>query len=143
MHGIEIGSHTVTHPELWRLSPRDLKYQLSHSKETIEQSIGTEVRSFSHPFAFPEQNAAFITQISALLEKLGYQNAVSTIIGTADRKDGKYCLPRLPINEHDDLRLFRAKLQGAYDWLHVAQRLYKNWLKKEPATPRVMAGSNL
>ena len=59
-------------------------------------------------------------------------NGVCTIIGTAGPSDDTYFLPRLPINSHDDLRLFRAKLEGAYDWLHVAQRWYKSLFGRTP-----------
>jgi peptidoglycan/xylan/chitin deacetylase (PgdA/CDA1 family) len=141
--GIEIGSHTVSHPELWRLSQGDLEYELRHSKETIESAMGTPVRSFAHPFAFPEQNTAFTQLVSITLEKLGYQNAVSTIVGTAGRRHGRYCLPRLPINEHDDLPFFRAKMEGAYDWVHLAQRFYKVCIKRQSSAPRVLADRSL
>jgi hypothetical protein len=30
-------------------------------------------------------------------------------------------LPRWPVSSWDDLRFFRAKLEGAYDWLHTLQ----------------------
>jgi peptidoglycan/xylan/chitin deacetylase (PgdA/CDA1 family) len=67
-HGIEIGSHTVSHPELWKLHRRDLGYELMHSKETIEDAIGSSIRSFSHPFAFPEHDTEYIQTLSRLLD---------------------------------------------------------------------------
>jgi hypothetical protein len=30
-------------------------------------------------------------------------------------------LKRLPVNSFDDAKLFRAKLNGAYNWLHAVQ----------------------
>jgi len=135
-HGMEIGSHTVTHPELWRLSQRELEYELMHSKKTIEGALGEPIRSFSHPFALPEQNKEFIRTLCTLLRKHGYENGVSTIIGTVGSDHMRYLLPRLPINSHDDANLFRAKLEGAYDWLRVAQRVYKLWLKRPSREPK-------
>jgi len=123
--GIEIGSHSASHPKLWRLSRRQVEEELSRSKTAIEKAIGKPVRSFSHPFAFPEQYARFIKLMAELLEKHGYEVGVSTIIGTASVRQRRYFLPRIPINEHDDPALFRAKLIGAYDWMHVPQRLAK------------------
>jgi peptidoglycan/xylan/chitin deacetylase (PgdA/CDA1 family) len=140
--GIEIGSHTVSHPELWRLSHRELEYEIRNSKDTIEQQLGAKIGSFSHPFAFPEHDKAYTSTLCDLLEQHGYETAVSTIIGTAEAGQRKYTLPRLPVNSHDDLRLFQAKLDGAYDWVHVAQRVYKSWLKKGAGPKRKSAVNN-
>ena len=40
--GHEIGSHTVTHPDLTTLSDADLQYELSQSQQTINQQIPTQ-----------------------------------------------------------------------------------------------------
>jgi peptidoglycan/xylan/chitin deacetylase (PgdA/CDA1 family) len=125
-HGIEIGSHTVSHPVLYGMSKLDLARELATSKEAIEEKTGRQVVSFSYPFAFPEQDQPFVNTLRVLLTESGYQNGVSTIIGTAGLSDDPFFLPRLPINDHDDLGLLRAKLDGAYNWLHVAQRAYKS-----------------
>jgi peptidoglycan/xylan/chitin deacetylase (PgdA/CDA1 family) len=124
--GIEIGSHTVSHPVLYDLSKRDLALELSTSREAIEEKTGRQVVSFSYPFAFPEQDQPFVNTLRALLQESDYQNGVSTIIGTAGPSDDPFFLPRLPINAYDDLGLLRAKLDGAYNWLHVAQKAYKS-----------------
>jgi peptidoglycan/xylan/chitin deacetylase (PgdA/CDA1 family) len=145
-NGIEIGSHTVSHPELWKLRREELEHELLHSKDTIENAIGTSVRSFSHPYAFPEQNTNYRETLCRLLIQSGYENGVTTIIGCAAPENPRYFLPRLPINAHDDLAFFRAKLEGAYDWVHVAQHVYKKWLKRDSSrariTPEIAALSN-
>ncbi|MGH9678802.1 MAG: polysaccharide deacetylase family protein [Candidatus Acidiferrales bacterium] len=110
--GIQIGSHTVSHPELYKLSPNQLEFEVRQSKETIEDGIGDAVRSFSYPYAFPEQDAKFVTRLRELLETHGYENGVSTILGTAGAADNWFFMPRLPVNSFDDLRLLSAKLEG-------------------------------
>jgi peptidoglycan/xylan/chitin deacetylase (PgdA/CDA1 family) len=119
--GIEFGSHTVTHPELKNLNTDDLRYELRGSKETIEERLGCPVTSFAYPYAFPETDRSFRQKLRGILEESGYENGVSTILGTADRAGDRYFMKRLPVNTHDDSRLFRAKLDGAYDWLHKVQ----------------------
>ena len=37
----------------------------------------------------------------------------------------RFFMPRLPVNSGDDLALFRAKLEGAYDWLQALQYAHK------------------
>jgi peptidoglycan/xylan/chitin deacetylase (PgdA/CDA1 family) len=123
--GIQFGSHTVSHPDLRSLSPEQIEYELGCSKETIEQKLGTAVESFSYPFAFPEEDKTFTQFLVGILENLGFENGVSTIIGRAGKHDNRYYLPRLPVNSWDDAALLRAKLEGGYDWLHWPQWLYK------------------
>jgi peptidoglycan/xylan/chitin deacetylase (PgdA/CDA1 family) len=123
--GIQFGSHTVSHPDLRSLSPEQIEYELGCSKETIEQKLGAPVESFSYPFAFPEEDKTFTQFLVGILENLGFENGVSTIIGRAGKHDNRYYLPRLPVNSWDDASLLRAKLEGGYDWLHWPQWLYK------------------
>lgn len=47
--GIEFGSHTMTHPNLTHVSPRELKWELTASKQMISDRIG-ECRYLSYPF---------------------------------------------------------------------------------------------
>jgi peptidoglycan/xylan/chitin deacetylase (PgdA/CDA1 family) len=123
--GVCFGSHTVNHPDLRSLGPEEISYELTYSKETIEDQIGAHVESFSYPFAFPEENRSFTTYLVDALTNAGFENGVSTIVGRAGRHSNKFFLPRLPVNSCDDAPLLRAKLEGGYDWLHWPQRLYK------------------
>jgi hypothetical protein len=40
--------------------------------------------------------------------------------------DDPYRLKRLPVNSLDDPELFRAKLEGGYDWMAVSQATIKS-----------------
>jgi hypothetical protein len=55
------------------------------------------------------------------LAKNGYEDGVTTILGTANPSSDRLFLPRLPVNRWDDYQFFQAKLNGAYDWLHGFQ----------------------
>lgn len=123
--GIQIGSHSVTHRELKYLRAAELEEEVARSKNTIEAKIGQSVESFSYPYAFPETEVVFARTLRELLAKQGYENGVTTILGTANHASDRFFLPRLPVNSSDDLTLFRAKLEGSYDWLHTAQYLAK------------------
>ncbi len=123
--GIRFGSHTVSHPQLSSLKMHDVQREIEGSKSTIEEELGDAVTSFAYPYAFPETNPAFTSQLRALLENAGYQNGVCTILGTAGRNEDPFFMRRLPVNSCDDLRLFEAKLHGGYDWLHTLQYVSK------------------
>lgn len=138
----EIGSHTVSHPDLRSLGPEEIEYELGSSKETIEDKVGKKVETFSFPFAFPEEDSPFRQYLSDVLASHGYECAVSTIIGRAGKSANRYLLPRIPVNSWDDTSLFRAKLEGGYDWMHWPQWFYKfihhnvpPMLKSERAEP--------
>jgi peptidoglycan/xylan/chitin deacetylase (PgdA/CDA1 family) len=123
--GIRFGSHTVTHPDLRSLGPDQIDYEVGYSKEIIEQKLGAAVKSFAYPFAFPEEDKDFARFLADILENLGFENGVSTILGRASRKSNPFYLPRLPVNSWDDTAFLRAKLGGDYDWLHWPQLLNK------------------
>jgi len=125
--GTEFGSHTANHPQLHDLKKEMLESEIMASKQKIEDETGQGVSSFSYPFKFPEQDNAFIHMFQGILERAGYQNGVSTRIGTAHQDNEVLILKRMPANSADDLPFFRAKLTGSYDWLsgfqHVSKKL--------------------
>jgi peptidoglycan/xylan/chitin deacetylase (PgdA/CDA1 family) len=123
--GMRFGSHTVSHPDLRSLGPDQIEYELGHSKEVIEQHLGVPIESFSYPFGFPEEDKNFARFLEDVLSNLGFDYGVSTILGRASRRSNRFFLPRLPVNTFDDLLLFRAKLDGGYDWLHWPQLFKK------------------
>jgi peptidoglycan/xylan/chitin deacetylase (PgdA/CDA1 family) len=123
--GMEVGSHSCSHPKLYSLPMDRVEEQLQRSKDEIEGRLGRRVQSFSYPYAFPEQDRTFVRSLRGLLQRCGFDNGVTTVLGRAGAASDMYFLPRIPVNEHDDIRFFGAKLQGAYDWLHAAQVLYK------------------
>jgi len=122
--GINFGSHTVTHPQLNNLSTKEIENEIKLSKNKIEDETGITVKSFSYPYAFPEDREFKIT-LTELLKKCGYTNGVTTKIGTANKGDDTFFQPRLPVNTADDILFFEAKLQGAYNWLSKPQRFIK------------------
>lgn len=125
--GITLGSHTVTHQNLRALSYAQIDVELGQSKVTIEQNTGIEVFDFSCPFSFPEEDAPRVLELRNSLVKHGYRTGVTTRIGRADAGDDPFSLRRLPVNDYDDKKLFRAKLEGAYDWLASLQLAKKRF----------------
>lgn len=132
---IFFGSHTVNHPELRHLKKVEIEDELQKSKEIIEDKLGSRIKSFSYPFAFPEEDKDFVIYLKSVLLKCGYKNGVSTIIGTTHTQDDILFLTRVPVNSSDDMFLFKAKLNGGYDWLHNLQYLFK-YLKNRRVVSR-------
>jgi peptidoglycan/xylan/chitin deacetylase (PgdA/CDA1 family) len=123
--GVEFGSHTVTHPKLVELEHLAVEAELLRSREDIQQMLGRAVTLFSYPYRFPEEDVAFTARLAASLEVCGYVGGVTTRIGRSSCTENPFFLKRLPVDDDDDIAFFRAKLEGAYDWLHTAQLAYK------------------
>lgn len=134
--GVEFGSHTVNHPQLARLDRGQIRDELAGSKARIEAIVHGEVAAFSYPFRFPEQDRAFVAGLRELLTSQGYTAGVTTAIGVSTPRDDPLFRRRLPMNDCDDWDLFRAKLAGAYDWLHQGQLAYKRLSALYRRSPR-------
>jgi peptidoglycan/xylan/chitin deacetylase (PgdA/CDA1 family) len=124
--GVLFGSHTVTHPVLKEVAHDQLDAELCDSKTTIENEIGFAIDSFAYPYAYPQHNREFVHRLRSVLIDAGYQNGVSTIIGSTHGVEDRFCLKRLPANSWDDPTFFAAKLNGDYDWLGNVQYLSKS-----------------
>ncbi len=119
--GVEFGSHTVTHPKLVEMPLSRIETELRESKGTIERRLGCNVDAFAYPYAFPQFRNDFVPQFRQTLRDAGYQSCVTTAVGRAKSGDDPFSLRRLPVNTADDIPLFRAKMEGAYDWLSGPQ----------------------
>ncbi len=60
--GMEIGAHTLTHPDLTRLSPDAMRREIRGSMERLEDSLGEPVRSFCYPFG--AHNRAVVDRVA-------------------------------------------------------------------------------
>jgi peptidoglycan/xylan/chitin deacetylase (PgdA/CDA1 family) len=71
--GIEIGSHTVTHPVLPRVETREgLREELLQSRLTLEQQIGRPVVSLAYPTGGP---GAYSDEVVNMARETGYRLA--------------------------------------------------------------------
>lgn len=95
---IEIGSHSVSHPNLTNASDLNVRKQLEDSKSEIESIIAKEVTSFSYPSGKYDERI-----IHAVLDA-GYWSAVTTDSAAVFLDDyNLYSLPRLRVKETTDL----------------------------------------
>jgi len=130
-HGIRFGSHTVTHPKLHEMRFKEIETELTRSKLSLEEELGEEIAGFAFPYAFPQEDGRFKRAITSLLRRAGYRTCVTTAVGWSRTTDDPLFLKRLPVNSCDDQELFKAKLEGAYDWIGAVQfasRKIKSWI---------------
>jgi len=85
---VELGSHTLTHPDLTSLSQEELKRQLSKSKLDLEKEFGVSIKSFCYPYGY------YVPSIIPFVKEAGYDNAVTTKEGTIYNIDNKFEIKR-------------------------------------------------
>jgi peptidoglycan/xylan/chitin deacetylase (PgdA/CDA1 family) len=52
--GVEIGGHTVTHPDLRALDPEDVRAEVAEGCAQLAELIGAPVDTFAYPFGFAD-----------------------------------------------------------------------------------------
>lgn len=70
--GVEIGSHTVTHPNLTACSDAELKHEMVESKRELEKITGQQITTLSFP------NGAWDQRVLAAARAAGYTLCFST-----------------------------------------------------------------
>jgi len=119
--GVRFGSHTVNHPVLHELGWRDIEAEIRDSKSLLEDHIQTEVTSFAYPYAFPQEDSTYVARLREMLQSAPYRDCMTTMIGRPTLEDDPYLLKRLAVNSDDDPLSFKAKVEGAYDWMGCVQ----------------------
>jgi peptidoglycan/xylan/chitin deacetylase (PgdA/CDA1 family) len=103
--GMEIGSHTMTHPYLIKSTPEMLTWELENSKARLEKHTSKPVIALAYPFGLYDDNV--IQQTKAA----GYRAAFTIEPGLWASRDQLLQLPRLNISYGTDLDTFAAELQ--------------------------------
>lgn len=106
---VTIGSHTMTHPNLLRLSDKEIIRELSESKELLEEITGSPVLHLSYPNGLGDE------RIADLARKCGYRSACATGSGTFD---DLFMLPRTNIG-HGSYYEFAVKVSGFWKILEL------------------------
>jgi peptidoglycan/xylan/chitin deacetylase (PgdA/CDA1 family) len=85
--GIEIASHTATHPFLTRLSDDAINHELTKSRQVLEGMFHQDVTSFVYPYG------DYDSRVRHLVAEAGYSVARSIRSGTVDFSERPYDVP--------------------------------------------------
>ncbi len=109
--GMEIGGHTVTHPILANLDEDQAAQEINQNKQTLEQLLQQKIRLFAYPNGKPGTD--YRPEQIKLIKAAGYQAAVSTQWGVANKDSDFYQLPRFtPWDEQP------SKFMGRMVWMY-------------------------
>ncbi len=101
--GVEIGSHTLTHPHLPRLDDEGLRRELVESKARIEEELGVPCRFLAYPYGDEDE------RVRRAAEKAGYIAA----FGLPGRRRDRYSFARVGLYRVDGSFRTAAKLVPA------------------------------
>jgi peptidoglycan/xylan/chitin deacetylase (PgdA/CDA1 family) len=103
-NGIEIGSHTVTHPNLARTPSFLVAYQVQASKKWLEQLLGKPVVDFAYP------SGKYSVAVELALAHAGYSTAVTEDESTYHAWISRFLWSRERASGGETLRDFIEKL---------------------------------
>ncbi len=112
-HGIALGSHSVSHPYLSRLSDQQTEFEVSESRRLIQQNTGSTVDFFCYP------SGDYGSRESGYVKHAGYLGAVTVAPGVNRKKTPLHELRRTEITQNDSVADLQAKLAGAFDLVHM------------------------
>jgi peptidoglycan/xylan/chitin deacetylase (PgdA/CDA1 family) len=100
-NGMEIGSHTMSHPNLKRVSAFQLIYEIENSKTILEKNLNYQIEVFAYPYGI------FNSKIIEVVRKASYKAARTTIFGLDQNTEKLYTLKATQI--YDSLDQFKKK----------------------------------
>ena len=102
---IEIGAHTVNHPNLLRIDLSEASNEIKQSKRMIEEKIQKNVEGFAYPFG---QHNHYDNRIRQLVVDAGFRYSCTASPGKVTSQTDVYSLPRITLsNEFFYLNILR------------------------------------
>jgi peptidoglycan/xylan/chitin deacetylase (PgdA/CDA1 family) len=103
--GLEIGSHTVTHPFLANLTIDEITCELAESKRVLEEKLGKEIKSIAYPFGNYDH------RVMSCAKHCGYQFGVSYEHNVRRFNESELLnMPRIRMEADVSYALFQANL---------------------------------
>jgi peptidoglycan/xylan/chitin deacetylase (PgdA/CDA1 family) len=111
--GLEIGSHTCSHPRLPDLPMEEVTRELEDSRAAILNHVDSPQIALSFPHGRTSES------ISQLAQSLGYSCALTGTLGLNGSEADMFALRRTNIASDDDLATFAARVSGLTWWANI------------------------
>jgi peptidoglycan/xylan/chitin deacetylase (PgdA/CDA1 family)/glycosyltransferase involved in cell wall biosynthesis len=105
--GFEIGSHSLSHPKLTKVSAEQQSDEIRNSRSELADLTGTVPQTFAYPYGYCDLATA------RLAEEAGYKAAMGVERGYAYLHSDSWTLPRFVIDGRWSLWRFRLILSSA------------------------------
>jgi peptidoglycan/xylan/chitin deacetylase (PgdA/CDA1 family) len=90
--GMEIASHSRTHPMLHLVPDSEAETEIRDSRSALQATFGTTIEHFAYPFG------GFSSRTVELVRRAGYRSAATIHPGIASNRDDPHLLPRVLID---------------------------------------------
>jgi peptidoglycan/xylan/chitin deacetylase (PgdA/CDA1 family) len=127
--GWEVGSHTITHPNLNTISIDNISEEIVHSKTVLETMFGIQVISFAYPYGL------FNKKLLNLVRD-NYKYAYSTILGNNYGFDDLHVIERYLVLKSDSMSNFKMNIISKKLQCSINSELYNNILYVDVSLPQ-------
>ncbi|MBP7736605.1 MAG: polysaccharide deacetylase family protein [Spirochaetes bacterium] len=118
--GIAIGSHSVSHGSMARLSPPDMEREARDSRRILEKLAGKPVTSFAYPYG---TRADYNDDTARILRNCGYTSVYTSQHGPVHAGMDPWELPRVKVEGGESLSMFKCICDGGMDAWRLVDRL--------------------
>ena len=109
-HGIEFGSHTLTHLDLTKTPLEAAKKEIFESKKKIEEVVQDEVMTFAYPYGKLNQ------KLKEIVKEAGYKFGIATDSGSGALDEDWFEIRRIILFPKTAKRSFKRKVSGHYNF---------------------------
>ncbi|MBA4407386.1 polysaccharide deacetylase [bacterium] len=107
-HGIEFGSHTLTHVDLSKISLEEARVELSESKKILESKLGIEISIFAFPYGNCNET------VKQIAKEAGYRYVFATDQAPLGLHEDLFQIRRIGIFPNTKIRGLARKVSGNY-----------------------------
>ena len=130
-NGVDVQSHSFSHPFLTKRSDAALQHELAESKKVIEAKTGKPVRFVAYPYG------DYNTRVAEATAAAGYDAGLTCNFGAVEKGSNPFRMNRVVIYEKTTFAEFR-KLVGASE-LRLAEAEPRPGKKGDPDRPVISA----
>jgi peptidoglycan/xylan/chitin deacetylase (PgdA/CDA1 family) len=112
--GMEIGSHTLSHPKLSQLPAETAWKEIAGSRTALEKALGVPVWSIAYPFGGTDSVS---TRELQMAEQAGYDCAFINFGGTFRSGTSWFGIPRVHVSLDTTVPEFEAHMSGLHEGL--------------------------
>jgi len=128
-----IGSHTLTHPDLAKIRPEQLKIELTESKHRLEELLHKPIEDLSLPFGSHDQ------EVLRMAREAGYKRVYTVDAKPANPMSEEAVMSRFAMAPDTWKIEFILTCAGAYSWLYRVRKLCHLFLDHRFFCPRAWA----
>jgi peptidoglycan/xylan/chitin deacetylase (PgdA/CDA1 family) len=125
--GMEVGSHTHSHPNLSHLAAGPLESELRISKEILSENLEQDIDLLAYPFGKLRVHVTGTAVECA--RRAGYKRAAAVAFRGVRASDSPFALPRL-FADGDDVDTLQNKVLGAWDLIGMWQAHAPLWMMR-------------